>query len=116
MADSRTWTGPVNPCTHGESSCRQHGYRCPVEVPSFLSLYRKAVGAPPRDTGWTDGIERTDSRGDDEQIDPELAALLRQCPAKHGALGRICELGAGHDGMHTGEGPNGGATWEGSAR
>jgi hypothetical protein len=37
------------------------------------------------------------------------------CPAKHGALGRICELPKGHAGMHTGSGPNGGAVWDGDA-
>ncbi|WP_181785366.1 hypothetical protein [Streptomyces phytophilus] len=43
-------------------------------------------------------------------------AMADRCPVKHGALGRICGLEAGHDGLHTGEGPNGGAVWEGSAR
>ena len=38
-----------------------------------------------------------------------------RCPAKHGALGRICELPPGHSGMHTGAGPNGGAVWDGDA-
>ncbi|MEU9670365.1 hypothetical protein AB0E25_33290 [Streptomyces bobili] len=38
-----------------------------------------------------------------------------RCPAKHGALGRICELPPGHSGMHTGSGPNGGAVWQGDA-
>jgi hypothetical protein len=37
------------------------------------------------------------------------------CPAAHGALGRICELPKGHAGMHTGDGPNGGAVWQGDA-
>ncbi|MFF0512462.1 hypothetical protein [Streptomyces sp. NPDC004250] len=37
------------------------------------------------------------------------------CPAKHGALGRICELHEGHPGMHTGSGPNGAAVWDGDA-
>lgn len=40
---------------------------------------------------------------------------VQPCTAKHGALGRICERPAGHSGMHTGDGPNGGAVWEGSA-
>jgi hypothetical protein len=48
-------------------------------------------------------------------LDPELAALLNSCPAAHGTLGRICELPAGHPGMHTGSGPNGGAVWDGDA-
>lgn len=39
----------------------------------------------------------------------------RGCPAKHGALGRICELPIGHPGMHTGSGHNGSAVWEGDA-
>lgn len=34
------------------------------------------------------------------------------CPSKHPSMGRICELRAGHDGMHTGTGARGGAVWE----
>ncbi|MFM9589840.1 hypothetical protein ACKI1J_15045 [Streptomyces scabiei] len=45
----------------------------------------------------------------------EKLDLKPQCPAKHGALGRICELPPGHPGMHTGSGPNGGAVWDGDA-
>jgi hypothetical protein len=56
-----------------------------------------------------------DSVPADGAVDPELAALLARCPAAHGGLGRICELPAGHSGMHTGDGPNGGAVWEGDA-
>jgi hypothetical protein len=39
----------------------------------------------------------------------------QRCPAKHGALGRICELPAGHAGLHTGAGENGSAVWDGDA-
>jgi hypothetical protein len=39
----------------------------------------------------------------------------QRCPAKHGALGRICELPSGHPGMHTGSGANGSAVWDGDA-
>lgn len=38
-----------------------------------------------------------------------------RCPAKHGALGRICELPKGHAGMHTGSGESGAAVWDGDA-
>ncbi|MET9138867.1 hypothetical protein [Streptomyces parvulus] len=54
------------------------------------------------------------------RADEQHAAGARQdeaqpCPAKHGALGRICELHEGHPGMHTGSGPNGAAVWDGDA-
>ena len=52
--------------------------------------------------------------------DSELAALIahhaNRCPAKHGALGRICERPKGHTGMHSGENEHGqGANWHGDA-
>ncbi|MFI1928310.1 hypothetical protein [Streptomyces sp. NPDC020377] len=49
-----------------------------------------------------------------EQPDTQTREAQR-CPAKHGALGRICKLPLGHTGMHTGSGPNGGAVWDGDA-
>jgi hypothetical protein len=54
---------------------------------------------------------------DEPQTAPAVVAQpgKENCPAKHGALGRICELPKGHAGMHTGSGPNGGAVWDGDA-
>jgi hypothetical protein len=45
----------------------------------------------------------------------EDGAQQPRCPAKHGALGRICELPAGHAGSHSGDTSNGGAVWDGGA-
>jgi hypothetical protein len=48
-------------------------------------------------------------------VEAQPAKEADTCPAAHGALGRICELPIGHAGMHTGDGPSGGAVWQGDA-
>ncbi|MER6492651.1 hypothetical protein [Streptomyces griseorubiginosus] len=50
-----------------------------------------------------------------EQPSATADTEAKRCPAKHGALGRICELPLGHTGMHTGSGLNGSAVWDGDA-
>lgn len=84
-----------------------------------------AAGEPGADPGTILNAVLWALRIDEPTAEDEQAASPRHappgpaqgevlpCPAKHGALGRICERPAGHSGMHTGEGLAGLAVWEG---
>jgi hypothetical protein len=133
--ECRAYTAAVadaqqEPPVHGESVAHPAGYQ-----PDGRDTWGgDCCGAEPTDKGWIGdcwctlqpghaGEHRcqpcTDRHGapgwtDEPAVDARQDGAQR-CPAKHGALGRICELPSGHPGMHTGSGANGSAVWDGDA-
>ncbi len=126
--DVRTPCSVPNGCDPDGDLCDQHeterahaegehafcGVTCEVEFPTeMLRNFILAKGYPGT-AGALDELLRRAAAGL-LPAEPGKEADLNRCPAKHGALGRICELPTGHSGMHTGSGPNGGAVWDGDA-
>jgi hypothetical protein len=93
--------------------------RCIAHAPEWLLIlngdFRPVTSGDLPDGGVCTYPLSIDERCGVDALIPQQPKEARPCPAKHGALGRICELPDGHAGMHTGSGPNGGAVWDGDA-
>ncbi|MFG3085090.1 hypothetical protein [Streptomyces parvulus] len=81
----------------------------------LFAVERLCSGRPGYHTVTVKALLTAMSEAEDEPAAGARQDGAQTCPAKHGALGRICELRDGHTGMHTGSGPNGAAVWDGDA-